>query len=292
MTKDYSMFEFPDFKVSKKHLEAMKASIKANGNLCPDEPIVVEIDTYQIIKGRYRFLACYDLQLPIYYKVSEVTTLRKAVATKHIHKNMAIEDVIKVYNEIPHYQAIKILHSEMGGFFNMKTVCSAIFECRQRYDMNVVHPSRRIDRRKLDSGLLGEWDYTAAKERLFRVKSFLQEFSQFGWTVDDAFDLLDLYSWEPTEKERIALKDASNYRWEVNLKNPRGSKISLQDAYSVLARLMRHERVYLTDYEIGCVQKLGYKAHIYTPHSEKGYVVNVDRQTRDGYSLLNGMSGY
>lgn len=190
-SKDYSMFEFPDFKVSKKHLERMKESIQSFGNLCPDEPIVVDPKTYKIIKGRYRFLACYDLQLPIHYKISEVTTEKNAVATKHIHKQIAVEDVVKLYADLKPYNDILVLHDELSGYFSLNFIPYAIPEARAKNPTAHAKCILKMDRETFNSGCLPEWNYNKTRARLLRVKNFCERFHEFGWSKKDAFCFVD-----------------------------------------------------------------------------------------------------
>lgn len=164
-TKDYSIFNFPDFKVSKKHLNVISESIDEK-NLSVDYPILVD-DEYNIIEGRYRFLALYNKQLPIHYKVTEVTTLQDAVRIKYIHKNLPIDDVVKVYADLKPYHDIILMHDEFDGFFHFHFIAQQIPEAI-RSDMKRVCLLRKI----LDAGKLPEWDYTLVRNKLNVAKKF------------------------------------------------------------------------------------------------------------------------
>lgn len=183
------MFEFPDFKISSKHLEKIKMSIQQK-NLCKDYPILVTPDDYKVIEGRYRFLACYDLQIPIYYKVAEVTTHKDAIRIKHIHKNIHLDDVIGVYAEISPYGDILKLRGELSNYFSATEILYCIDEAQyKRIVKEVYHP--KIDRQLIDSGALPQWDYNKTRGRLVRIKGFLEKYSQYGWSFKDAHYLLN-----------------------------------------------------------------------------------------------------
>jgi hypothetical protein len=255
-TKDYSMFEFPDFKISTKHLEKIKESI-IEKNLSKDYPIVVTPGNYKIIEGRYRFLACYDLQVPIYYKISEVTTHKDAIRIKHIHKNLALEDVIKVHIDNVHYQRILELHEKFNGYFSVKVVIQAIPECRA--NKNTIG-SLRINRSIFDSGRLGYWDFDKVHSKLFRIKNFIQKYGEYGWTIEDAFFFQDAEPKEFTGREDWIMKKAREYAWEVNLKNPKGYKICLRTAYYYILQSFENPRRikdHWTTYEVAALHKIG-----------------------------------
>lgn len=207
-TKDYSMFDFLDFKVSKGHLNKVKESI-ALKNLSQDYPILVSGDNYQIIEGRYRFLACYDLQLPIYYKVSEVTTLKDAIRIKHIHKNISIEDVVKVYADHEPYNQILLMHEEFQDFsltfivYSIKCLWNGISRGRDG------HEKLTIKRSIFDSGQLPLWSYNDVRKRLLRTRRFKQCYSEFGWTEYDLAAVDAKFAWIPKNSiKEYALKNA------------------------------------------------------------------------------------
>jgi hypothetical protein len=164
-TKDYSIFEFPDFKIAKKHLQTIKESIQAK-NLSKDYPILVEALSYKVIEGKYRFLACYDLQLPIHYKISEVTTQKDAIRIKYIHKNIPIEEVVRVYSDLRPYNDILLMHDEFDGYFPLWFIPYCISGAIDHYQNGMPKVSRKI----FDSGELEKWDFMLVRNFLNRVK--------------------------------------------------------------------------------------------------------------------------
>jgi hypothetical protein len=157
-TKDYSIFNLKDFKISKRHLNVVKESIQEK-NLSKDYPILVD-KNYDVIEGKYRFLALYELGLPIHYKISEVTSIEDAIRIKHIHKNVPLEDCIKVYSSIKQYKDLILLQDEFD--FSYRTIVLVA----------QIDPSRThtINRKSFDSGRLPEFDFDKAKEKLSRIK--------------------------------------------------------------------------------------------------------------------------
>lgn len=220
MSKDYSMFDFPDFKVSKKHLEKMKDSIRIK-NLSKDYPILVSDNDYKIIEGRYRFLACYELQLPVYYKVAEVTTHKDAIRIKHIHKNIHLEDVISIYSELPQYGNILKLHSLFSDSFTITFICYAIKEARQ---MNKAKDTEltfrhfpKLNRLAIDGGTLAEWDFKEVRARLIRIKDFVNKYGSYGWTEKEGMYFMDEKPKVFSNAEDLALKKSVPFREEINL---------------------------------------------------------------------------
>lgn len=180
-TKDYSLFNLPDHKVSKRHLGIIKESITQK-NLSKDYPILVD-DDYNIIEGKYRFLALYESGLPINYKVAEVTDIRDAIRIKWIHKNMPLEDVIKVYSSIKSYNDLLLLKDEFPDM-SFRIILMVTEACNYHY--------WGIDRKKFDSGQMPEFDFNVAKDQLFKVKYMSDNYSLNEY---DAWRILGYYDY-------------------------------------------------------------------------------------------------
>lgn len=207
-TKDYSIFEFPDFKVSKKHLERIKDSIKLK-NLSRDYPVLVD-DKYRVIEGRYRFLACFDLKLELFYKIAEVTELRDAIRIKHIHKNIDVEEVVKVYADLEPYNNILLMFEEFNGKFSMRYICQHINQATHGF----ASSGPMLDRKVFDAGNLGKWNYVKVKNRLNEVVQFVREYRKYGWNEIHFFRIGSPYSLNQEDRD-WCLKHAEKYRKQV-----------------------------------------------------------------------------
>lgn len=161
-TLDYSIFNLNEsLSISKKHLTRIKNSIYSK-NLCPDYPILVS-EGYDILEGKYRFLACYQLQLPIYYKIAEVTTLRDAIHLKHITRKTPTMEVIEIYKENPNYgNLIEMFREYQDDKLTIKTILRII-----RWD-NTTNPFESFY-----SGNLRDWSIDEFKSRVEWVKEVM-----------------------------------------------------------------------------------------------------------------------
>jgi len=174
-TKDYSLFNLKDFKVSKKFLNVVKESIDEK-NLSKDYPILVD-NNYNILDGKYRFLALYELGLAINYKIAEITTIEDAIRVKHIHKNIPLHEVIKLYSSLKNYNDLILLKDQFG--FDYRIIVLAA------QDQN-SNSFNRIDRKVFNSGKFS-FEFEATRSILTRVEFISNEFK---WPPFYALELL------------------------------------------------------------------------------------------------------
>jgi len=176
-TKDYAMFTLRDVKISKPYLDEIKESITKK-NLSKDYPILVDND-YNIIEGKYRYLALYDLRLPIFYKISEVTDLKDALTVKYFHKNAPIEDIIFAFIDLPSYSNLFIIKEKFNGFFSLKNIAnSASIQHGEKYRCQYTW---YIDRKKFHTGEFENWDINQCIHNLNSIKYIMEFFNcSFG----------------------------------------------------------------------------------------------------------------
>lgn len=146
-TTNYELFKLADFKTSESHLKKIKESIDFNNCSC-DYPILVD-DNNQILEGRYRFIACKEMGLPIHYKVSEVTSVMDAIRIKHIYRHTDEESICKLYSDIKQYNDILLLMDEYKIF-----PCGFII----RASGACAYMGWGISRKKFISGDMDEFD--------------------------------------------------------------------------------------------------------------------------------------
>ncbi len=162
-TKEYALFTLNDtLSISTKHLNKIKDSISEK-NLCKDYPILVN-DKYEVLEGKYRFLACYDLRLPIFYKISEVTTFNDAIALKHINRKVPFEDIINVYRNNPNYGNLLEMFREYDEVISLKHILQTIQWDFKRLDSDFY------------SGKLKDWSVESFREKADRVLYIMKFF--------------------------------------------------------------------------------------------------------------------
>lgn len=133
-TMDYNKFKFADFNrdISKSNVNKLKKEYNIKNNF-KYFPIVVDKD-FKIIDGQHRFMACKDLNEPIYYirtndtiNPMEVRTVNKA-GKKHSLKDVFMMD-LKVGNS----EAIKI--NNIFETYSGKIALSVVIAiCLDRYE--------------------------------------------------------------------------------------------------------------------------------------------------------------
>jgi hypothetical protein len=177
-TRDYSLFEVPNRKVSNKFLNIVIDSITEK-DLSPDYAILVD-SGYKIIDGLYRFLALKQLQHKIYYKVAEVTTEADAIRAKHIHKDMSIDDIVKGYSDLPAYNQL-LVFSEI---YNL-SLSSIVLSTR-----NAISSHSRVSKKVLATRKLQESDaetlHTTIKDTL-SIMEYIESYG-FNCTYEQAYD--------------------------------------------------------------------------------------------------------
>lgn len=157
-TNDLSIFNMQeDLSISKTHLNKIKNSI-VKKNLTPDYPILVD-DEYRILDGKYRFLSCYELKLPVFYKVAEVTTFVDAVSIKHLHRNLPLKEIIQVYHQNSNYGNMIEMFREYKEEISYRNILDTIRWTDTRYDKTNFY-----------DGDFSEWDVDLFKKRVSRVK--------------------------------------------------------------------------------------------------------------------------
>jgi hypothetical protein len=183
-TRDFSLFEFPDVKISKKHLEWVKESI-LDKNLLPDYPILVD-DQYNILDGKYKFLACYELKIPIHYKIAEVTTLMDAIRIKEIFKGTPLNQIIEYYKEIEAYGNLPYLMSLLPEEHrHYKWVLKCIDGATKGWN-------NRVDRYIIASGKLPSYKLSEIEKRITAMNYIVDEFK---WELGSAWELLNRFNY-------------------------------------------------------------------------------------------------
>lgn len=94
---NYNKFKFFEFnrEISQAHVEKIKKSIKENGYL-HSKPITVNKDFY-ITDGQHRFIACKQMNLPIFYVVEDCTDNKLIINLNATNKNWTMKDYVKFY---------------------------------------------------------------------------------------------------------------------------------------------------------------------------------------------------
>jgi hypothetical protein len=187
-TKDFSLFEFPEVQISKKHLEFVKQSL-LDKNLMPDFPILVD-DQYKILDGKYKFLACYELKLPIYYKVAEVTTFEDAMRIKEISLKTPLSQIIQLYKDREAYSNVIFIKQHFKNLFRYKDILclieSAVKSSGKTSSFTI------LDRYKIASGRVSDFDTEDVIAKLVKAKYIMDE---FDWDATSSIQLLKYHNY-------------------------------------------------------------------------------------------------
>ena len=99
-TTDYGQFKFllANREQNRGHIETLKTAFEEIGNLTRVQPILVN-DNFEIIDGQHRFIACKELDLPIYYTVVPGLGVPEARSMNILHRNWDNNDYAKSYAE-------------------------------------------------------------------------------------------------------------------------------------------------------------------------------------------------
>lgn len=163
-SKDYSLFTLNDnFITSKKHFNKILNSISEK-NLCCDYPILVDQE-YNVLDGKYRFMVCYELQLPVFYKIAEKTNLFDAIKIKNIHRKTPIEEVVHAYSEFPNYRNIVEMFREYEEKIPIKQIIHTILWDKKGGWVNDFYAGKFV-----------KWDIDSFKKKADRVLEIMSFF--------------------------------------------------------------------------------------------------------------------
>jgi hypothetical protein len=127
---DYSLFKVPEilrFSNNKLNQIISELAIK---NLSKDLPIIVD-ENFNILDGRYRFLANKHLGQPIYYKVAEISTMVDLMKAKSTTFKPTFYDYLLVHQDKVSYR--KLLEYLKQLPFPLKHILDAIFDVEQSF---------------------------------------------------------------------------------------------------------------------------------------------------------------
>ena len=96
---DYALFTMSDKnrKISKRQVDKIKESIEVIGYI-NQAPILVD-DNFVIIDWQHRFMACRELDLPIYYQMVDWDTNKIMISLNASQKNWGLPDYISHYSK-------------------------------------------------------------------------------------------------------------------------------------------------------------------------------------------------
>jgi hypothetical protein len=94
----YDKFKFllNNREANRGHIELLKKSFEEVGNLTAVQPILVN-DKFEIIDGQHRFVACRELNLPVFYTQVAGLTVDDARKMNILHKGWTVDDYARSY---------------------------------------------------------------------------------------------------------------------------------------------------------------------------------------------------
>lgn len=104
-TNDYSLFKIDNnYKFSNVKLESLQIEMSIK-NLCQDLPILID-ENFNILDGKYKFTACKNLKLPIYYKCVQVSNKIDLLKAKEVFFKPSIHDYLIAHSDKLLYRKI------------------------------------------------------------------------------------------------------------------------------------------------------------------------------------------
>lgn len=99
-TQDYDQFSFfnANRETNRGHVEAIKRAFEEKGNFTSKQPILVN-ESYQIIDGQHRFIACKEMNVPIHFTMQPGLTVSDARSMNILHRTWRLEDYARSYAE-------------------------------------------------------------------------------------------------------------------------------------------------------------------------------------------------
>jgi hypothetical protein len=132
----------------------LKRAFEEVGNLTRVQPILVN-DNFEIIDGQHRFIACKELDLPIYYTMVEGLGIGEARSMNILHRNWDMDDFARSYAQTgdPNYRTYLQLKEDYG--FNHSILLTAILGSNKgdfkKFRMGeFVMPDEPLARKRLD----------------------------------------------------------------------------------------------------------------------------------------------
>lgn len=97
-SRDYDQFSFMNTnrETARGHIELLKTAYEEVGNLTKVQPILVN-EKLEIIDGQHRFIACKELEEPIYFTVVPGLGVNEARSMNILHRNWQTEDYALSY---------------------------------------------------------------------------------------------------------------------------------------------------------------------------------------------------
>lgn len=127
VTTNYDAFHIMDAnrEANRGHIEALKAAFEEMGNLTRVQPILVN-NRMEIIDGQHRFIACQELDQPIYYTQVEGLGIADARSINILHRKWEMGDYARSYalSGDANYQRFLRLVEE-SGFSNSVVLYAA-----------------------------------------------------------------------------------------------------------------------------------------------------------------------
>jgi hypothetical protein len=98
VTRDYDRFRVMEAnrEQNRGHIEALKAAFEEMGNLTRVQPILVN-ERMEIIDGQHRFIACRELEQPIYFTQVPGLGVSDARQMNILHRNWQLPDYARSY---------------------------------------------------------------------------------------------------------------------------------------------------------------------------------------------------
>lgn len=124
-TRNYEQFKLLKENRDITNVNGLKRSITKHGLLMP----ILVNETFEIIEGQHRFLACKSLKVPIHYIVRKGATKDMIIPINVDRRSWGYKDYLKYYQDNSNYTRLSSFMAEWGVSLNVVTAILYTNDC-------------------------------------------------------------------------------------------------------------------------------------------------------------------
>lgn len=226
-TNDYSLFKIDySYKFSKIKLESLEIEMSIK-NLCQDLPILID-ENFNILDGKYKFTACKNLKLPVYYKVAVISNKIDLLKAKELIFKPTIHDYLMAHSDKLFYR--KVVDWKTVLKFSYSDILSSIVGLDYKN-----HTKCKLSKDFKDGLYEYEPQYDFIFKKLFDFNTrFNETYTGLKYYLSDSKDILDIndYNLDKTFNEILNTKHLEYFLILANEHHP-----SICDIFTFMAEV-------------------------------------------------------